>query len=98
MDICLTYDRAGKIGKFSIKSNQKDEEGKLPVILKREAVLAVIEEVLPEVERGALLRQDLGAYNRHGYIETSVYEKVQIELSIVCRDNFCGVGGARLKQ
>ena len=100
MDIYLSYDQAGKVSKFSIKSNQKDAEGKLPVILKREAVQAVIEEVLPEVERGALLRQDTGAYNRQGYGETSVYEKVQIDLSIVCRQNFCGVYYAevRLKQ
>jgi hypothetical protein len=100
MDIYLSYDQTGKVSKVTIKSNQKDAEGKLPVILKREAVLAVIEEVLPEVERGALLRQYTGAYNRQGYGETSVYEKVQIDLSIVCRDNFCGVGGAdvRLKQ
>jgi hypothetical protein len=100
MDIYLSYDQTGKVSKFSIKSNQKDAEGKLLVILKREAVLAVIEEVLPELERGALLRQYTGAYNRQGYGETTVYEKVQIDLSIVCRDNFCGVGYAdiRLKQ
>ena len=100
MDIYLSYDQTGKVLKFSIKSNQKDEQGKLPVSLKREAVLAVIEEVIPEVERGALLRQYTGTYNRQGYGETSVYEKVQIDLSIVCRDNVCGVGYAdvRLKQ
>ena len=100
MDIYLSYDQTGKVSKVTIKSNQKDAEGKLPVILKREAVLAVIEEIIPDVERGALLRQDTGAYNRQGYGETSVYEKVQIDLSIWCRDNFCGVGGAevRLKQ
>lgn len=100
MDIYLSYDQTGKVSKFSIKSNQKDAEGKLPVILKREAVQAVIEEVLPEVERGALLRQDTGAYNRQGYVETSVYEKVQIDLSIVCRQSICGVyyAEARLRQ
>lgn len=100
MDIYLSYDQTGKVSKFSIKSNQKDEQGNLPLSLKREAVLDVIEEVIPEVERGPLLRQYTGTYNRHGYGETSVYEKVQIDLSIVCRDNFCGVGSAevRLKQ
>lgn len=57
------------------------------------------EEVIPEVERGAPLRQYTGAYNRQGYGETSVYEKVQIDLSIVCRQT-CGVYHAevRLKQ
>lgn len=100
MDINLSYDQTGNVSKFSIASNQKDEQGKLPVALKREAVLAVIEEIIPEVERGALLRQYRGTYNRQGYGETSVYEKVQIDLSIWCRDNVCGVGYAdvRLKQ
>ena len=37
---------------------------------------------VPEVESGALLRQYTGAYNRQGYGETSVYVKVQIDLSI----------------
>ena len=98
MDIYLSYDQTGKVSKFTIKTNLKDETGAVAAPLKREAVMAVIEEVVPEVERGMLLRQYSGNSNRHGYIETLIYDKVQIDLSVYCRKGACGdVGYADIR-
>jgi hypothetical protein len=91
MDISLAYDQRGQLEKFSIKSNQMDPEEPLPILLKREDVQTVMEEIVPELERGAILRQYTGIAMRNSYIETTVYEKLQIDLTISCRKDVCGV-------
>ena len=78
MDLSFTYDQQGKLSKFSIKSNQIDETEKLPLLLPREQISAVIEEVLAESERGVLLRRSKGISTGSGYGEATVYEKAQI--------------------
>ena len=98
MDIYLSYDQKGKVSKFTIKTNLKDATGAVPAPLKRDAVMAVIEEVIPEVERGMLRKQYSGNSNRHGYVETLIYDKLQIDLSVYCREGACGdVGYADIR-
>jgi uncharacterized lipoprotein YehR (DUF1307 family) len=91
MDISLTYDQRGKLEKFSIKSNQMEQDEPLPILLKREDVQTVMEEIVPELDRGAILRQYTGIALRSAYIETTVYEKVQIDVTISCRKDVCGI-------
>ena len=63
----------------------------LPILLKCEDVNTVMEEIVPELERGTILRQYTGVALRNAYIETTVYEKVQIDLTLSCRKDVCGV-------
>jgi hypothetical protein len=97
MDIYLAYDRDGRVLKITIKSNQKDEDTRVALLMERQRVLSILEELMPEKQRGAKIGQHDGMSSRSGYGEVIVYENAQIDLSMVCRENACGVYYAEMR-
>ena len=97
MDIYLAYDSNGRVLKISITSNQIDEETKVALPMERQRVLSILEELVPEEQRGAKTRQHDGISFGRAYGESIIYEKAQISLTIVCRENACGVTYAEMR-
>lgn len=58
-------------------------------MIKREEVFAVIDEIVPEYERGAKVRHINSSFSR-AYGESRL-RNAQIDLTFVCRHNNCGV-------
>jgi len=96
LDICFSFDELGKVAKISIESNQIDEVNKLRSVMKRENVIAVIDNLVPERERGVKVNEPRASFGR-AYTETIIYEKVRIDLTIVCNEESCGVSYAEIR-
>lgn len=94
LEICTTYDEAGKVAKITIESIPTDKEGKFRSIMNRESTMAVIDELVPEYERGEKIRED-SIYGRLK-VTSIVYERVRFNLSIVCKDGTCGISYAEI--
>jgi hypothetical protein len=97
MDVTFSYNDVGKLSKIVIKPNQLENESKLPDVIKREEVLAVIDEIVPEYERGARVRHLKGISFGRAAGEIIVYENAQIDLTLICRNDNCGVTYAEVR-
>ncbi|MGH9871908.1 MAG: hypothetical protein ACRD9S_05500 [Pyrinomonadaceae bacterium] len=96
MDIYLSYDSLGNLTKVTVKSNQSDKN-QIQLLLNRESVVATLEELMPEDKRGNKIRQGDGSSFGRAYGETIVYERAQIDLTLVCKENSCGVTYAEMR-
>ena len=94
LEICTTYDETGKVAKISIKSKPTDKEGKFRSILNRETTMAVIDELVPEIDRGEKMREN-STYGKL-IITSIVYERVRFNLSIFCEEGSCGISYAEI--
>jgi hypothetical protein len=96
IDICFSYNETGKVSKITIKSNQTDERTKLPNIISNEDVTAIIEEIIPENERGNKIKEfsfTIGSI----VVENIIFEKVQISFTAGCQDDICGISYAEIR-
>lgn len=96
LDVCISYDEAGRAARISFQSNQIDTETGLRSNMRRENVMALIDELAPKEERGPTLRE-LKTYFGRAVGESHLFEKVQIDLTIVCPKKECEVSYALMK-
>lgn len=96
MDICFSVDDAGKVTKISIRPNQADGTD-FHAHMKRENVIKVIDDLWPESDRGEKLRENNISFGR-ALVESTVYQNVQIDLTIVCRETVCGISYVEIRR
>jgi hypothetical protein len=94
LDICFSFDDRGNVSKLSIQSNQLDESG-YPSMIKRETVEELIDDLVPDTEKGPKLWKIDNSYGR-AYGESIGYQKVTVNLTMVCRKGNCGVSYAEI--
>lgn len=95
LEISYSYDDEGKLSKIRLQSNQVNDATNLRALIKREDAMAVIEEIIPLAKRGEKVREIRGSFGR-AWSESTVFEKVQLDLTLTCYGDVCGVSFAEV--
>ena len=97
LEINLSFDEAGKISRISIQPNQLKEPEGYRLTMKREIIMDVINNLVPEEERGAKLDQQIRMSFGRASGEVILYKNVRIDLTSVCQLENCGITFAEIK-